>query len=417
MPDDAGNLNPTSDQLRAVWGDGSGNRGDRFLACVAYLDGVRPSVVMCRGYYTRTFLAAWDWRGGKLTQRWIFDSSDPKTPGNRAFAGQGNHNLSVADVDDDGKDEVIYGGCVINDNGKGLFSTGYGHGDAIHVGDLDPQNPGLEMFRIQESFGDAGAHMVALKTGQTLWKKPSLDRNASGGKGQGPGRGLAADIDPRYPGAESWALGAGVTGNWDARGQQIAENAPRLSLLPGQITYGFDTPDTQSRLAPTCNFRIYWDGDLLDELLDGSQIVKWNWEKEATTPLLVAEGCTSVNGTKANPALSADILGDWREEVIFPTSDGKELRIFTTTIPTQHRLYTLMHDPVYRLAIAWQNTGYNQPPHAGFSIGPERKPVLRPKITTTPAKRPLSSAQAAAQRLLERRRPAYENNEGGTTSP
>jgi rhamnogalacturonan endolyase len=345
---------------------------------------VHPSVVMCRGYYTRSFLAAWDFRDGKLTNRWVFDSQ-----GKNGYSGQGNHSLSVADVDDDGKDEIIYGGMTVDDNGEALFSTRYGHGDANHVGDLDPENPGLELFRIQESFGDAGAHMIALKTGQTLWKKPSLDRNAPGGKGQGPGRGLAADIDPRYPGKESWVLGAGIHGIWDAKGNQIADQAPTLMLPPGQITYLFDTPTPQPRQVPTSNFRIYWDGDMLDELLDGIQIVKWDWEKQTTTQLLLAEGCTSINWTKANPSLAADILGDWREEVIFPSNDGKELRIFTTTIPTQRRLPTLMHDPTYRLCIAWQNVGYNQPPHVGFSVGPDMKQLPRPNITLVAAQKVL----------------------------
>lgn len=357
--------NPDPAEYRSLWGDFSGNRGERYLAAVAYLDGKLPSVVMCRGYYTRTALCAYDWRNGKLTQRWLFDTgADRRHP----YAGQGNHNLSVADVDEDGRDEIIYGGMVVDDDGKGLFTTGYGHGDAIHVGDLDPSNPGLEMFRIQESFGDAGAHLVALKSGKTLWKKPSLDKNAAGGKGQGPGRGMAADIDPRYPGAESWVLGAGITGMWDAKGNVIADRAPTLMQAPGEITYLFDQPDTQPREVPTANFRIYWDGDTLDEMLDGIQVVKWDWKNQKSNTLLLAEGCKSNNWTKANVSLSADILGDWREEVILPTQDGKELRIYTTTIPTNRRLPTLMHDPVYRLGIAWQNVAYNQPPHLGYSI-------------------------------------------------
>ena len=347
---------PRGGDLKKTWGDDYGNRCDRFLACVAYLDGVHPSVVMCRGYYTRTVLAAWDWRDGKLTSRWTFDSD---APGNHAYAGQGNHNLSVADVDDDGKDEIVYGGCVIDDNGKGLFSTGLGHGDAMHVSDLDPSNPGLEMFRIQERFDDAGAHMVALKTGKVLWRKPSVKAATSGGdKGEGPGRGVAFDIDPRYPGMESWTAGAGVQGVWNAKGEQIGD------IKPG-----------------SCNFAVWWDGDLLRELLDKNHIDKWNWTTQKTERIVTAEGCTSNNGTKATPCLSADILGDWREEVIWPTTDGKQLRIYVSTIPTEHRFYTLMQDPEYRLSIAWQNVAYNQPPHTSFYIGPGMKPPPKPNIT------------------------------------
>jgi rhamnogalacturonan endolyase len=334
--------NPTGDQLKKVWGDGYGNRVDRFLAGIAYLDGTRPSLVMARGYYTRTVLAAWDFRDGKLSSRWVFDSNDK---GQEKYAGQGNHNLSVGDVDGDGKDEIVYGHMVVDNDGKGLYSTGIGHGDALHFSDLDPNRPGLEVFSIQESFGDAGAHLFDAKSGEVIWKKASV---AKGRDGEGPGRGLALDIDPRYPGFECWAAGAGLSGQlWDCKGNKIADATPSV------------------------NMGIYWDGDLLRELLDGTTISKWDWEKAKANPLLQARDfdCASNNSTKANPVLSADIWGDWREEVIYRTSDNKELRIFTTTIPTNYRFATLMHDPVYRLGIAWQNVGYNQPSHTSFYLG------------------------------------------------
>jgi rhamnogalacturonan endolyase len=347
--------NPTGDQLKAIWGDGYGNRGDRFLACIAYLDGVHPSVVMCRGYYTRTVLAAWDWRDGKLTSRWVFDSN---TPGKEKYAGQGNHNLSVGDVDNDGKDEIVYGKMVVDDNGKGLFSTGIGHGDAIHFSDLDPSRPGLEVFSIQEPYGDAGLHMFDARTGEILWKIPP---GKAGEDKEGPARGLALDIDPRHPGFECWGAGAQMFGKvFDCKGKLI---------------------DTGGK-APPVNMGVYWDGDLLSETLDGTTIGKWDYMNNKTDPLLNAKdfNCASNNGTKANPCLSADILGDWREEVIWRTTDNRELRIFTTTIPTEYRFYTLMHDPIYRLDIAWQNVAYNQPPHASFYIGPGMRKPPRPAI-------------------------------------
>jgi rhamnogalacturonan endolyase len=330
----------------ADWGDDYGNRVDRFLAGIAYLDGERPSVVMCRGYYTRTVLAAWNWRGGKLTRVWTFDSDDG-TPGNNLYREQGNHQLSVGDVDDDGKDEIVYGACVIDHDGKGLYTTGRGHGDALHFSDLDPDRPGLEVFQIHEqpSENAAGDFRDAM-TGALIWGLPST-RDA--------GRGMAANIDPRYKGYQYWS--APSDGLYSCRGEKITGNKPS-----------------------SCNFAVWWDGDLLRELLDRNIISKWNWEDGTETNLLTADGCTSNNGTKATPVLSADLFGDWREEVIWRTTDNKELRIYTTTIPTQYRLYTLMHDPQYRLAIAWQNVAYNQPPYPAFYLGEGMAPPPRPAI-------------------------------------
>jgi rhamnogalacturonan endolyase len=345
--------NPTEEQLKEVWGDGNGNRSDRYLAGAAYLDGKHPSLIMARGYYTRTCIAAWDFKDKKLTLRWLFDSDS--SPENRQYRGQGNHNLSVTDVDNDGKDEIVYGAMTIDDNGQGLHSTGYGHGDALHVGDLDPTHPGVEIFDIQERFDDAGMHFRDGATGEVLWKKPSLSK---ADKGQGPGRGLALNIDPRYAGSECWATSAGMSGMFDAKGNRISEKAP------------------------SCNFGIYWDGDLLSELLNGTVIDKWDYKKEATDVLLDAANfdCVSNNGTKMNPVLSADLFGDWREEVIYRTTDNKELRIFSTPIPTEHRLYTLMHNPQYRLSIAWQNVAYNQPPHVSYYMDEKMPEPPKPDI-------------------------------------
>ena len=351
--------NPTPEQMKETWGDGHGNRLDRFLAGVAFLDGERPSIVMARGYYTRTVLAAWDFRGGKLKSRWVFDSDSSEK--NRVYRGQGNHQLSVADVDGDGRDEIIYGAAVIDDDGKGLYSTGWGHGDALHVSDLDPANPGLEVFDIQERFGAQGMSLRDARTGKPLFTIPSVKADESGGdKGEGPGRGVAFNIDPRFPGAESWAAGAGMSGMYDVSGKKFVEGRPA----------GLST-----------NFAIWWDGDLLRELLDQNQISKWNWQTQTLEPLLIAHHCTSNNGTKSTPALSADLWGDWREEVIWRTRDNRELRIYTSTIPTPHRMVTLMQDPQYRLAIAWQNVAYNQPPHPSFYLDEAaplpKKPVIR----------------------------------------
>jgi rhamnogalacturonan endolyase len=187
IPPRHGKLDPTTDELKEIWGDGYGNRMDRFLGCVAYLDGKNPSLVMCRGYYTRSVLTAYNFRNKKLGKLWIFDSDDP-SGANRKYRGQGNHNLSVADVDVDGRDEIVYGAMTIDDNGKGLYSTELGHGDALHVTDIDPSRPGLEVFDIQERFDDAGAHLNDAKTGEVIWKKPSIK---AGADGEGPGRACA----------------------------------------------------------------------------------------------------------------------------------------------------------------------------------------------------------------------------------
>ncbi|CCH20141.1 cellulose binding domain-containing protein [Micromonospora lupini] len=311
------------------WGDSYGNRVDRFLAGTAYLDGQRPSLIMARGYYTRAVIAAWDFRNGTLTKRWTFDSN---SSGNGAAAGQGNHQLSVADVDADGRQEIVYGAATIDDNGRLLYSTGNGHGDAMHVGDLDPGRAGLEVFKVDEDGSKPSSWFADARTGQILWSTPASGDN---------GRGVSADIWAGSPGAESWS--AAVSGLANTRGQNVG------------------------RKPSSMNFLAWWDGDPVRELLDGTKIDKYGTGGE--TRLLTGSDVASNNGTKSTPALSGDILGDWREEVIWRTSDSRALRIYSTPTPTSTRIYTLMHDPQYRVAIAWQNTAYNQPPHPGFFIG------------------------------------------------
>ncbi|MDZ4686936.1 MAG: rhamnogalacturonan lyase [Planctomycetaceae bacterium] len=344
------NDNPSRDEQNAVWGDNYGNRMDRFLATVAYLDGERPSFVMSRGYYTRSVLAAWDVRDRKLVPRWLFDS-DAVSPerGNNPWRGQGNHSISAVDVDADGRDEIVFGAMVIDDDGSGLYSTRLGHGDAQHAGDLDPHRPGLEIWSIHENERPVpefiGSELRDARTGDLLFV---------GVRGRDVGRGLAADIDPRYLGSELWG---GSNQLWSATGQTIGP-APRST-----------------------NMAIWWDGDLLRELLDGVSIAKWDHARGQTVPLFNGRdrGLASNNGSKSNPCLSADILGDWREELIARTADNSELRIYISTIPTEHRLVTLMHDPQYRLGIAWQIVAYNQPPHPGFFVGHDMPaPQLRP---------------------------------------
>ncbi|GAA4846624.1 hypothetical protein GCM10023310_25820 [Paenibacillus vulneris] len=352
------------------WGDSYGNRVDRFLAAIAYLDGERPSLIMARGYYTRTVLVAYNWRDGKLTKLWKFDTNDAE---NASYTGQGNHNLSIADVDHDGKDEITYGAMAIDDNGKLLYSTGLGHGDAMHLGDLDPNRPGMEYFGVHEDYPNpAGLEFRDAETGELIWGIPT---------NYDVGRGMSADIDPRYPGEEMWATGD-AGGVYNTKGEKISSSRPSV------------------------NFGIWWDGDLLRELLDHKytdpvgvgKIDKWDYMNSKSVNLLTAAGTYSNNTTKGTPSLQTDLFGDWREEAIWRTEDSSALRIYTTTDLTSHRLYTLLDDPEYRLSIAWQNVGYNQPPHPSFYLGDGMAAPPVPHLSRIPMKAAgISITSSAAQ--------------------
>ena len=354
--------------------DSHGNRCDRHLACIAYLDGEHPSLVMCRGVYGRIAIVAWDWREGALTRRWVFDSGVSRPPFDDAspYSGMGGHSLGVADVDGDGRDEIVYQAMVVDDDGTGLYSTGLRHGDAMHLADIDPDRPGLEVFTIQENEDDAerfqtpGAALRDAGSGEVLWShSPMVDVPA----------GLAADIDPSHRGLEVWG---GPGGLRDARGHEIG---------------------VQPREVDWC---IWWDGDLLRELLSpgrdwgssgrpagsrparpagrtwssGTRIGKWNWKTGRSDPLFQCDA----TGVPRGPVLMGDILGDWREEMLLVAPGGKALRLYTTTIPTTHRLVTLLHDAQYRIGLAWQNVVYNKPPHPSFYLGDGMAPPPRPAI-------------------------------------
>ncbi|MGY0490758.1 rhamnogalacturonan lyase [Streptomyces sp. WG-D5] len=326
------------------WGDSYGNRVDRFLAGTAYLDGARPSLIMARGYYTRSVIAAWDWRDGKFTRRWTFDTNSSTNSG-KGYDGQGSHSLSVGDVDNDGKDEIVYGAMAVDDNGNGLWTTKTGHGDAQHLGDLDPSTSGLEYYKVSESTSQPAALYINPASGAVKWKLAACCDN---------GRGVAGDIYAGNDGAEAWSSSDG----------SIRDEAGA----------------TKGRKPSSTNFLSWWDGDTTRELLDGTHIDKYGTSSD--TRLLTGSGVHSNNGTKATPALSGDILGDWREEVVWPTSNNTALRIYSTPVETSTRITTLLHDTMYRTGLAWQNTAYNQPPHPSFFIGNKMPTAPRPTITT-----------------------------------
>lgn len=359
------------------WGDSYGNRVDRFLAGVAYLDGRRPSLIESRGYYpaqsgsgqARNEIAAWNYRDGKLTRIWYFQAgSNINNNINSNYIAQGAHSLSIADVDGDGKDEVIYGASVIDDDGRPLWASGAGHGDALHVSDMDPARPGLEIFMVHEAApAELGGDFRDARTGK-------LHYGIDGG-GSDVGRGVAFDIDARYPGFESWV--SANTNVFDVNGNAV------VSARPGNY-----------------NFGIWWDADPLRELLDSNRIDKWNQATNSLNRLLTATGSSSINGTKATPLVSGDLFGDWREEVMWRSSDNTELRIYTTTTPASSRMYTLMHDLQYRVAVAWQNSAYNQPPHTSFYIGQGMSAPPAPSIylAQTPAVTGVAVQNGEAQR-------------------
>jgi rhamnogalacturonan endolyase len=319
-----------------TWGDGYANRSDRFLACVAYLDGVYPSLVMCRGYYTRTVLAAFDWNGYDLRQRWVFDSY---TAGNEAYAGQGNHNLRVADVDGDGCDEITYGACCIDNDGKGLYTTGMGHGDAMHLTAFFPCNDALQVWDCHENRRD-GSELHDARTGKIIFQVKAAED---------VGRCMAADIDPTNPGLEMWSLASGGLRN--TKGKVINADPQGLSH----------------------NMAIWWDGDLLRELLDHERITKYDWSNGRFRTIQTFPDCTFNNSTKSNPCLQADIVGDWREEMLVRTRDNTALRLYVSPLPTKYRFHSFLEDPVYRISVATENVAYNQPTQVGFYFGTDLK--------------------------------------------
>lgn len=304
------------------------------------IDDGSMAFIIGRGIYAKTGMQCWKLIDDKLEMMWEFDSTNYT-----GFSGQGNHNLTSGDVDFDGYDEVIYGGMAIDHDGTPLYTTRLGHGDAMHLGDFDINRPGLEVMQVHESStAYAGTEMRDARTGEVLWGLMAK---------KDVGRGICDDFDPRFRGGEAYAHDRAFDSNGDL---------------------------INSKGIP--NFAIYWDGDLLREFYDNISVSKYMAYNDEMIPLLKAAECRSNNGTKANCTIQADIFGDWREELVLPKNDDSALVVFTTDCPTPYKLYTLMHDPTYRLAASWQNNQYNQPPHLGFYWGYDVESIPIPQIYT-----------------------------------
>lgn len=358
-----------------MWGDYAwnriepGNRVDRFLAGVAYLDGHKPYAVFARGYYTRAAVVSYSWDGTHLKENWLTDSdwvpmdnpfhdklrlTDGRNERFGSLAKQGAHSLSVADVDGDGCHEIIYGSATIDHDGTILYSSKdilpadsaapgtmakLGHGDALHVTNIDPDRPGLEIFMVHESgvWGPYGYTLRDAATGEVLYGAFATDD---------VGRGMIGQVDSEYRGLQTWTSddpsSQGTFGLMTAKGKQIDNNAPGT------------------------NMNIKWSADMTTQIISGSRgqsVSIDDWKKGR---MLIAEGTTSNNHTKGNPCLVADIFGDWREELLVRTSDSSAIRIYMSTEITDRKLYTLMHDAQYRSEIARQNIAYNQPAYTSF---------------------------------------------------
>ena len=344
--------------IQSNWGDSYGNRCERYLACVAYLDGQRPSAVMCRGYYTHAYLWAVDFDGSKLTEKWLHAD----TKAGQGCYGEGAHCLTVGDVDADGKDEIVFGSACVDHDGSLLYRTGAGHGDALHLGDFDPDREGLEIFMVHEEKSSAykyDSEFRDAKTGEIIWFCKQ--------SGNDIGRGMVGDLSENWRGYEVWP------------GSHFNDDGSRADC-----TFDCQGNIVANKRSSTC-FRVYWDGDLLDELFDGAydsgsgkaspsiEKRKANLTSGSKIANFVSNtkgyNCQSCNTTKATPCLSADILGDWREEVVlWDYNNPADLYIFTTTAASKYRVPCLMTDHNYRLAIAWQNCAYNQPPHLGYYL-------------------------------------------------
>lgn len=366
------------------YGDDFGNRSNRFVSDIAYLDGEKPYAIYLRGYYfgrngkQRTSIAGISWDGTSLSPTYRFDTQKGQEgyyDGAYQYVGNGNHNCTVADVDNDGKDEFITGALCMEVNDDNEFRpkwcTYLQHGDALHIGNYDPTHTGFEFFTVHEDSGtnslsgnditlDFGMSVIDAETGNIMFHE---------GASADTGRGVMANVGA-----------GGYYQIWSAKNSARQSNGGTDFTTATSLT---------GRNTPSMNFRIFWDGDLYDNLLDGANITDWNGRNMSNIFSARNYDCVSINGTKANPSLQADLFGDWREEVVYPTTNGMALRVFSTTDTTDYKIKTLMQDPVYRSGVAAEQTAYNQPPHVGFYMGKEvfeTRKITSITITTQPTR-------------------------------
>jgi len=344
-------LEDNEKDLNAAWGDGYGHRSSKHFFGAPYLNGRTPSIFLARGIYTRHKMIAYDVNPDthELIERWRWVNNKPGSP----WYGQGYHNYGIGDVDWDGRDEIVFGSMVIDDNGHGLSTTGLGHGDSQHLGDFNPYIYGQEIVACNEdrpnnNYRDATTSKIYYRTTST----------------SDDGRAIAGNFSNEYPGAQF------ITSH---------DSESLISTVTnGHINGASPTGDVAQ------NFRIFWDGDLLDETFNyqngrNTAGAIYKFKKGAVR---VFEGTATNNDTKGTPCFQGDILGDWREEIILRSSDNRSIRIYTTTIPTEYRIYTLLHDPQYRNAMVWQMNGYNQSPHPSFFLGELEGITQAPPVPT-----------------------------------
>lgn len=331
------------------WGDNYGHRSSKYFFGAPFLDGRNPSIFLARGIYTRHKMVAYDVEPSdhSLTQRWYWECLDSNSP----WYGNGNHNYCIADVDMDGRDEIVYGSMVIDDNGKGLSTTGLGHGDALHCSDFDPFRHGLEIFACNED--NPSMNYRDATTSHIYYRIVGTDDD---------GRAICANVSNNYPGAMGRSANTGI--------MSCVKDAP----IEGLENYVTDL-----------NFRIYWDGDLLSEMFSSPGTEREaKVEKPGFGRLFTSSGCKMNNWTKNTPCFLGDIIGDWREEFVSRLVEtNTKIRIYTTAVPTDYSIYTLWHDHQYRQAMVWQMHAYNQPPHLSYFLGEmEGYTVAPPPLTT-----------------------------------